>query len=444
MPNEMMSNPPLSAQHAATTAHLPGSGLTWLGDLRDQALASYRAAGLPSRKLENWRHTPLEHLSALGLDPAELANPPAIDTVPAWQRDLIQGHSIVFVNGRYHPGLSRLSALPDGARIHSLADLLDREPELVEPHIGRLAALQDHALTALNTAYLGDGVVIRLDPGTVLDEPLHLVNIAAPAVGAIAIQPRHLVILGDGAQMTLVESHGGLGDTAYLSNSVMEIALAANARLHHVKVQRETATATHLASTAVSVAQGAYFNAFTLHAGATLARQETYVDINGPHGEARVNGVYLAGARQQQDNLTLIVHDTTDSLSRQNFRGVIDARGKGVFQGKVLVKRGAQRTDGHQLNRVLLLAPGARIDAKPELEIYADDVKCSHGATAGELDEDALFYLRARGIPEPIARRMLVEAFAGEAVDEISDETLRQSVMALVRTWLDDHVGAVT
>ena len=444
MPDEMMSSPPLTAQHAATAAHLPGSGLAWLGDLRGQGLASYRAAGLPTRKLENWRNTPLGHLSTLGLDPVDLATPTAIDTLPPWQRDLVQGHSIVFVNGRYHPALSRLSGLPSGARIDSLAALLEREPERVEPHIGRVVARQGQALTALNTAYIGDGVVIHLEPGTTLDKPLHIVHIAAPAAGAIAIQPRHLVILGAGAEMTLVESHGGLGDIAYLSNSVTEITLAPKARLHHVKVQRETAAATHLASTAVSVAQGAYFDAFTLHAGASLARQETYVDINGPHGEAHVNGVYLAGARQQQDNLTLIQHDTTDSVSRQNFRGVIDARGKGVFQGKVLVKRQAQRTDGHQLNRVLLLAPGARIDAKPELEIYADDVKCSHGATAGELDADALFYLRARGIPEGMARRMLAEAFASEAVEEITDESLRQSVMALVRAWLDDHVGAVT
>ncbi len=441
---DQMSNPLLTAQHAATAAHLPGNGLAWLGDLRGQALASYQAAGLPSRKLENWRHTPLDYLSALGLDPAELASPPAIDTVPAWQRDLVEGHSIVFVNGQHHPGLSHLSGLPKGVRVDSLAALLHSQPDLVKPHIGRLAALQDHALTALNTAYLGDGVVIHLDPGTMLDRPLHLVNIAAPAGGAIAIQPRHLLILGAGAAMTLVESHGGLGDTAYLANAVMEVTLAAKARLSHIKVQRETATATHLASTAVTVAQGAYYDAFTLHAGASLARQETYVDISGPHGEARINGAYLAGAGQQQDNLTLIRHDTTDSVSRQNFRGVIDARGKGVFQGKVLVERGAQRTDGHQLNRVLLLAPNARIDAKPELEIYADDVKCSHGATAGELDEDALFYLRARGIPEPVARRMLVEAFAGEAVGEIADENLRQSVMTLVRTWLDNHVGAAT
>lgn len=441
MLDDVMTHPPLSDQHAATVAQLPGSGLPWLGDLRGQALARYRAEGLPSRKLEDWRRTPLDHLAGLDLAPAELAAPPAIDSVPGWQRDLVQGYSIVFVNGRYHPGLSQLSGLPDGVLIDSLAGLLDRQPDLIQPHIGRLAALQDHSLAALNTAYMGDGLVVRLPAGIVLGQPLHLINIAAPAA-AIAIQPRHLVILEAGASMTLVESHAGLGDTPYFANAVTEISLAPGARLHHVKAQREALSATHLASVAVSVCEGAHYNAFTLNSGAALARQETYVDISGRHGEARVNGVYLAASGQQQDNLTRIVHDTTDSVSRQNFRGVIDARGKGVFQGKVLVKRHAQGTDGHQLNRVLLLAPGARIDAKPELEIYADDVKCGHGATAGELDEDALFYLCARGIPPRIARRMLIEAFAGEAVGEIADETLRQSFMALARSWLDTHVGA--
>ncbi len=437
-----MPPPLLSDRHAATAARLPGSGLAWLGDLRGQALASYRAEGLPTRKLEAWRKTPLDHLAGLDLAPAELTAPPAVDTLPPWQRELVQGPSIVFVNGHHHPGLSRLSGLPDGVLIDSLAHLLEHRPALIEAHIGRLATPKGHALAALNAAFMGDGLVVRLPAGIRLDQPLHLINIAAPGAGAIAIQPRHLVILEAGAAMTLVESHTGLGDTAYFANAVTEISLAPKARLRHIKAQLETPAATHLASVTVSLGEDALYDAFTLNSGALLARQETYVDITGRQGEARVNGVYLAAAGQQQDNVTRIVHDTTDSLSRQNFRGVIDAGGKGVFQGKILVKRHAQRTDGHQLNRVLLLAPGARIDAKPELEIYADDVKCSHGATAGELDEDALFYLCARGIPPAAARRMLTEAFAGEAVNEIADQTLRQSFMALVRSWLDTRFGA--
>ncbi len=435
------NHPPLSASHPAAAPHLPGGPLPWLGRLRSEAIASYQAGGLPSRKLEDWRNTPLDHLNSLNLTPVELATPTVIDAVPVWQRDLVDGHSAVFVNGRYYPSLSRLPDLPDGAAIGSLADLLETRPDVVEDHIGRLATIQGHAMAALNTAYLGDGLVVFLPPGTVLDHPLHLINIAAPTQDAVAIQPRHLLILETGSAMTLVESNGGLGGTAYLSNAVTEVSLAAGARLQHVKAQLESPNATHLATTAVSVGEGAHFDAFTLNSGAALARQETYVNITGRHGAARVNGAYLAAAGRQQDNLTRIVHDTTDSVSRQNFRGVIDARGKGVFQGKVLVKRHAQRTDGHQLNRVLLLAPGARIDAKPELEIYADDVKCSHGATAGELDDGALFYLCARGIPRPIARRMLIEAFVGEALAEIANEPLRQSFTALVREWLDEHIG---
>ncbi|MBI3515596.1 MAG: Fe-S cluster assembly protein SufD [Proteobacteria bacterium] len=402
--------------------------------LRAGGLARYRAAGLPGPAIEAWKYTSLDALTKLGLLPAGGA-PTTLEALPEAALLAVDGYRAVFVNGRFVPAFSALDGLPKGAVVESLAAHIARDPAAAE---AALAGADDGTpLVALNTAFLTDGLVLTVDRGVVLDKPLHLVSIGRPPDGqGVAFHPRHLIRLAPDAVATVVESHAGVGGAGYFANTVADIRVEDGATLRHYVLQNQAAEAFHVAAVRLALAARASYEGFVLHIGARLARHELAATIAGDGVDCRMNGLYLVAGSQHVDNTTFIDHAQPGSRSRQLFKGVLDDSGRGVFQGRVLVRPHAQKTDAHQLSRALLLSRKAEMDGKPELEIYADDVRCSHGATIGSLDQEPMFYLMSRGIDPATAYRMLVEAFAVEALDEISVAAIRDAFATHAQAWL--------
>ena len=335
--------------------------------------------------------------------------------------------------------LSVTDGLPEGATVASTADLLNGADPLLAEHLGRVTEAVGQPFLGLNTAFMQDGFVLHLRPGIVVEQPIRMVFLTDLEADAVAAaNPRNLVVAEDNSQATLVEIHRGNDGTAYFTNAVTEISVAAGARLHHYKLQDEGDAALHLANLQVRLGRDATYDNFILSLGARLARNDIGAVLAATGIDCRLSGAYVARDSQHMDTTSFIDHAEPDCRSREVYAGVLDGRSRGVFQGKIVVRRDAQRTDGHQLNRALLLSKGAEIDSKPELEIYADDVKCSHGATAGEIDADALFYLRTRGIGEDEARALLIEAFLMEALEEISVPAVRDDFAARLKARLDE------
>ena len=404
----------------------------WLSALRGRAADTYGKLGLPTRKVEAWRYTGLSHLAEAGLSPAR--------TDPVVAPDFIPGTGefrAVLVNGAFRPDLSALGDLPEGVTVGGLADVLRDDPDLIELHIGRLATLPDMPMTALNTAHLADGIVLHVEAGARLERALHLVSLGVGAAAEL-FYPRLLIVLEEDAAAAVIEHHCGTGGGAYFTNAVAEFDIAAGAQLDHVKLQSDAANATHIAGTHISLGHGAAYEGFVLQTGGAVARNEVHAYLGSAEADFTLNGAYLAAGRQTVDNTTRVRHAAPDCRSRQTFKGVLSGAARGVFQGKVLVERDAQQTDAHQLSRAVLLSDTAEVAAKPELEIYADDVRCSHGATAGELDRAALFYLESRGIPAPVAQRMLVEGFLGETIDEVAIVSARDLIKERIAAWLKE------
>ena len=416
---------------------LSGADLAWLDALRSQGIEAFRANGLPNRKVEAWRYTSVSALEKQSFAP--LAEPVPLDALPEGAALAIDGaRRIVFVNGRLRADLSDLGDLPEGVEASSLAEALGGKDGDLEELIAPASKERDGALAALNDAFMEDGLVLRIAAGASVDAPIHLISVGMPVEGqAVAFHPRNLVVAAKGSRATLIESHIGVGEGSYFSNSVTDIRVEKGATLTHAKLQDEGPKAFHVALGRVRIGDEAVYDNFVLHRGAELARNEIHAAINGSGAECRLNGAYLGADRQHIDNTTVIEHKAPGSRSSEVFKGALDGRARGVFQGRIVVHRDAQQTDGHQLNKTLLLDRNAEMDAKPELVIYADDVKCSHGATIGELDETALFYLRTRGIDEAAARDILVSAFLNEAVEELRDPALADAFRARIEGWVD-------
>jgi Fe-S cluster assembly protein SufD len=400
---------------------LPGARLPWVEALRERAADAFRAQGFPTRRVEAWKYTDLAAVTG-----ASFGEPlTSVDDAPALPA--ATAPRAVFVDGRFRPDLSSLGAL--GYGVASLAQAL---PSL-EGRLGALARPEEQAMAALNGMLFEDGIVIDVPAGTEAGT-LELLSLATESERAPAFHPRHLVRLGEGATLTLIETAIGPAGR-YLHNPVFEVEVAARARMNHGRLQQEGREAFFLSTVYARVAAGGAYDNFTLNAGAKLARNEIHVALNGPKAEAHMNGVQLAGDGQHVDTTTALDHAAPDCASRQTYKTVLSGRSRGVFQGKILVRQVAQKTDGYQMNQALLLSPDAEIDSKPQLEIYADDVKCSHGATVGELDAEQLFFLRSRGIPEAQAKAILVEAFLTEAVEAVADEAIRNALSGAVAGW---------
>jgi len=400
--------------------HLPGGRTDWVAALRAEAAERFRAQGLPGRRVEAWRYTDLAPVAALGFTEA-LTLVEEHPVLPAQRAP----HRAVFVDGRFAAGLSNL---PSGFAVRSLAADLDAAQ-------GMLGALDEPVpMVALNTMLFEDGLFLEVPAG--MDAGvMELLSLASHTERPIAFHPRHLIRLGGGAKLTLVETSTGPAGAAYLHNPVFEITVAEGAMLSHIRIQREGRAGFQLATVLAAIEAGGTYDNFTLNAGGRLVRNEIHASLRGARAACHMNGAQLVADGQHADTTTFLDHAAPDCASRQTYKTVLAGHSRGVFQGKILVRQAAQRTDGYQMNQALLLSEEAEIDAKPQLEIYADDVKCSHGATVGALDEAQLFYLRARGIPAATARSMLVEAFLTEAVEGVTDETAKAALDEAVAGW---------
>ncbi|MDZ5646188.1 Fe-S cluster assembly protein SufD [Nitrospirillum sp. BR 11828] len=433
---------------------LPGAGAAGLDRLRADGYARFLADGIPTPKVEGWKYTNLRDLAGVSLAPAQ----GTIDSAANTDLDLPsvapgETHRLVFVDGVFNAALSAVGTLPAGVTLDSLRGLIESSPataaEVLErfpapkadtglrvgPNPGRGQAL---GLVGLNGAFLAEGAVLTVGEGVTLAQPVEIVFIATAADGAW--HPRLLIDVAAGATVTVAEHHVARGGGATFANIVSGVRVGEGAVLRHAKFQEEDDAALHLASVTATVAASGTYETFVLTTGGRLARTDVQVRLEGSGASTRVSGAYGVDGSRHADFTSLIDHVAANCTSREVVKGVIDGKGRAVFQGKIIVRPDAQKTDGHQLNRALLLSDTAEIDAKPELEIYADDVKCSHGATAGELDEEALFYLRARGIPADTARALLIAAFLDEVAEEIGDDRLRGYAIARIQ----DRIGRLT
>ena len=411
-------------------AGLPGAGLGWLEAMRKAGIDRFKSLGLPTTKLESWKYTRLKPLEDTRYRPVCDADGAAsIDSVPALLGDRAKGPRMVFVNGRLRPDLSTPDSLPKGVVLQCLRDVLAADPDWVRERLSRVGpAGDDQPLLALNAAMMDSGYVLRVSKGVEVEQPIEVVFIGGLTDEPVASFPRNLIVLEEGARATVVKHYAGRGVGAYLTNAVTQVDIGPGAQLCHYRVQAETRDATHLSAVRARIDRDATYDGFSLAIGGRLSRNEISVRLEGRGAHCGVNGAYLMRGSEHCDNTTLIEHLVPDTTCREVFKGVLDDESRAVFQGRIVVHKDAQRSDGHQLCKTLLLSTGAEIDAKPELEIYADDVKCSHGATTGQMDEQALFYLRSRGVPEALARNLLVQSFLGEALDEIKSEDVRDAL----------------
>ena len=420
------------ARYEAARGALAGVGLDWLDDLRARGLRRFAETGFPTTRVEAWKYTDLRRLARNEFQPVpEMPVAPERETLAPL---LLNGAPVaVFVDGRFAPTLSALDSLPAGVRLDSLAAALADDPAALEPHLGRIAPPEEPGgLVALNTAFMADGAVLRIDRGAAAGviQVLHL------AGGSHAVHPRLLVVAGEDSAVTLVENFAGLGPAAGFTNAVTEIDAGAAARIRHVRLQQENSASWHVGLTRLRLARDATYGGFVVSSGGRLARTEIRVRIDGKGARCALDGITLVRGRQHADITTDFEHASGYAESRQSFKAVLDDQSRSVFQGRILVAPDAQRTDAHLINRNLLLSRRAQADSKPELIIHADDVKCSHGATVGDLDRDALFYLRTRGIDEIMARGLLIEAFVRELIDGVPDEVPRTLVERTLADWL--------
>ena len=426
---------------AALEAGLPGHGLPWLEDLRREASASFRELGIPTTRLEDWRFTPLTTLAKTPFQPAQGAREISPAAIESHTRVIGSAPRVVFVNGAYVPALSSVGELPPGVCISSLASALAREPERIEPHLSRCADHKTRAFTALNTALASDGLFLELAPGAVLAEPLHVLFVQTGEDPPIAAHLRNLVVAGPGSRALLVEHYIGSAQGVYLTNAVTEIIAGRDSRLEHIKLQQESENAYHIAGLSARQEAGSQITSHSLSLGGRLMRFDIQIMLGGEHAHCTLNGLYLARSTQHVDHHTTIDHAMPHTTSRELYKGILDGSAKGVFHGRIHVRPDAQKTNAHQSNRNLLLSESAAINSKPQLEIYADDVRCTHGAAIGRLDEDALFYLRTRGIDLEAARSLLTFAFARDVTGLLPIEPLRESMESFVRDWLSGGQG---
>ena len=407
--------------------------------MRRAALERFAALGFPTTHDEDWHYTSVSPIAGQEFMPltARSGSVRRADLAP-FTFGATGWHTMVFVNGRYAPDLSDRGGLPAGVTLMDLATAWSDAPEAAA-QVGTLTSFENSAFTALNTAFMVDGAVVRVAHGVEVDRPIHLLFVTDAAAAQAMMHPRNLVVLGRHARATVIESYVSTSDALYLCNPVTEVTVGDGATLRHFKMQREGARAFHVGTIETRQARDSHYVSFSFAAGAALSRTNIYTTLGGEGGGATLNGLYMLGGEQHCDHQTQIIHAQPNCFSRELYKGVLDDRSHGVFNGKVLVHPIAQKTDGKQTNNTLLLSDTAQIDTKPQLEIFADDVKCTHGATVGQLDEESIFYLRSRGIDLDTARRMLIHAFAGEIVARIRHEGAREEMDKLVWDRLEQH-----
>jgi Fe-S cluster assembly protein SufD len=436
----MSAKPETLPYRKAFDSHRPVDALA---ESRAEAFARFEELGFPTRRDEAWRFTdlrPLQRSVFLPPQPSAARVPPSPQRGEGWgegaasdalSRYALAGdtHRLVLINGRLAPGLCKLDALPAGVILGSTAEIAANNSAIARSLLDETDRAGGQPFAALNAAMFADGFVLTVPAGEKLARPIEIIHWGDTPEASF--QLRNFVLLGIGSSATVIESFAGSG--RYWTNAVTRVELQPSAALRHVKIQDEAVAAIHFAQVRTELARDARFESFVLTLGGRLSRHDSFVNFEDEGAACALYGAYLLKGEQEATNATFVDHAAPRCTTDEVFKGVVDERAHGVFLGRIAVRPDAQKTDAHQLNKNLLLSPRANVDTKPELEILADDVKCSHGATVGDLDEDALFYLAARGIPDSEARRMLVEAFAADAVERLEDPALGAHLLAHIR-----------
>ena len=409
---------------------------SWLRDLRDRGFARFFQVGFPTTRDEDWRFTNLSSMVRTQFSLARGALRPADSDLASWQFD-DSSAKLVFLNGQFAPELSWLDDLPRSVVVTGLRDAIANHPDTVAHYLGRYLNIERDPFCALNTAFLDDGAYIHIPANVVLKQPIHLLFVSMSGANPVMTHPRNLIVVGKEAQVSIVEDYVSFGpEFPALSNAVTELVAGENASVSHTLIEREHLRTWNISTLRIQQARSANVASHSLLLGGALVRNNVHPVLAGEGGECLINGLFVGSGRQHLDNYMLVEHASPHCASRQFYNGILDDRAHGVFHGRIIVHKDAQKTDAKQTNRNLLLSDDAQIDTKPQLEIYADDVKCTHGATIGQIDDNALFYLRSRGIAEIDARRLLLEAFAGECLDRMHPGPVRNHAQRLIDQYL--------
>lgn len=412
-------------------------GPDWLRRLRRAASVRLSQEGFPTIRDEDWKYTNVAPIARIPFQPAgHQMNGFSLERLGKLRFCDLGCHRVVFIDGYYSEEFSSVERLPRGVKVLSLARLLESSPETVEPYLGRYARLEEHAFNALNAAFMVDGAFVFVPKGSVVDEPIQLLFLSTARHPAVVSHPRNLVVAENNSQVTLIETYVGVGTEVYFTNPVTEVVVGDYAVVDHYKLQCESASAYHVATMQFQQGRSSNLRSFSIALGGGLVRENLNSILGGEGAECLLNGLYLVTGQQHIDNHTRLEHAKPHCSSRELYKGILDGRSRGVFHGRILVHKNAQKTDSKQTNNNLLLSDETLINTKPQLEIYADDVKCTHGATIGQLDKDALFYLRSRGIAEKAARSLLIYAFASDMIERIKVAPLRWQLDLFLLGWL--------
>ena len=405
--------------------------------VRRAAMARFMDLGFPTTQDEDWRFTNVAAIAktVFALSAEDGVTPGKGDLGP-FTFGAAACCQLVFVNGRYSPGLSFLPPLPGGVVVSNLAGALTMYPDLIEAHLARYADYQWDAFTALNTAFMEDGAFIHIRRGTVLEGPIHLLYVSTQTAIPVITHPRNLIVASEDTQAAIVEDYVSLGDDIGFSNGVTEMVVGQNGVLSHYFIERESPQAFNVSTLRIQQGRSSNVASHSVLVGGALVRNNVHPVMAGEGAECLINGLFMATGKQHMDNYMRVEHASPHCDSRQFYHGILDGFSRGVFHGRIVVHKDAQKTDAKQTNRNLLLSEHAQIDTKPQLEIYADDVKCTHGATIGQVNEEAIFYLRSRGIAKEAARAILLFAFAQESLQRMKAEPIRKHLEEVVSRWL--------
>ncbi|MGA8529572.1 MAG: Fe-S cluster assembly protein SufD [Acidobacteriaceae bacterium] len=408
----------------------------WLRKLREDAFARFCETGFPTTKDEDWRFTNVAVIAKTQFRPARAAKLTQ-EELAAFQIEGTTAATLVFVNGRFSPELSHGSGLPKGVTAASLREQMASHPETLEKHLARYADTKRDAFVALNTAFIDDGAYVHVPRGVVVEAPISLLYLTTEEESPAMTHPRNLIVAEDESQVAVIEDYASVGgESVAFSNAVTELIAGESTVAQHYLIEREHLKAFNVSTLRIHQGRSANVASHSLLLGGGLVRNNVHPVLAGEGGECLINGLFLGTGRQHLDNYMHVEHASPHCGSRQFYNGILDGQAHGVFHGRIVVHKDAQKTDAKQTNRNLLLNDDAQIDTKPQLEIYADDVKCTHGATIGQIEENALFYLQSRGISEAEARKLLLMAFAEECVDRMQSAVARKHVEGLIRQHL--------
>ncbi len=418
---------------------IAGNGQEWLRPVRQAAIARFAEMGFPTTRDEDWRFTNMEPITRTVF---RLAGDARTELTP---RDIeqfafpgLEDIQLVFVNGRYAAHLSSPGLLQGGLVVQSLIQAFRDNRDVLKQHLARYAEYQHDAFCALNTAFLEDGAFVHVPRGRIIEQPIRLLYVSTATGDPIMTHPRNLIILGEDSQAVILEDYVSRGDEVYFSNVVTEVVVGQNCVLSHYMIEQESQEAFNVSTLRVEQGRSSNVASHTVLLGGALVRNNVHPVLAGEGGECLINGLFMGTGRQHMDNFMRVEHASPHCDSRQFYQGILDGRSHGVFSGRIIVHKDAQKTDAKQTNNNLLLSQEAQIDTKPQLEIYADDVKCTHGATIGQIDDNAIFYLRSRGIDEEAARAMLLFGFANESLERMKVEAIRKHLEKLVAQWLPE------